>query len=164
MSYLRFGAMILVSGLVMYAVMYLHTYELAHVRFSQTRLWMTVLMVSAMAVVMLGFMRSMYPSARANAAIFAGAIVVFAAALWLLRSQQTVDDVAYMKAMVPHHSIAVLTSRRAQIEDPRVRDLADSIVEAQLSEIAQMNRLIADLERNPPMAGIREAPQGENTR
>lgn len=164
MSYLRFGAMILVSGLVMYAVMYLHTYELAHVRFSQTRLWMTVLMVSAMAVVMLGFMRSMYPSARANAAIFAGAIVVFAAALWLLRSQQTVDDVAYMKAMVPHHSIAVLTSRRAQIEDPRVRDLADSIVEAQLSEIAQMNRLIADLERNSPMAGIREAPQGENAR
>lgn len=164
MSYLRFGAMILVSGLVMYAVMYLHTYELAHVRFSQTRLWMTVLMVSAMAVVMLGFMRSMYPSARANAAIFAGAIVVFAAALWLLRSQQTVDDVAYMKAMVPHHSIAVLTSRRAQIEDPRVRDLADSIVEAQLSEIAQMNRLIADLERNPPVTGILEVPQGENAR
>lgn len=164
MSYLRFGAMILVSGLVMYAVMYLHTYELAHVRFSQTRLWMTVLMVSAMAVVMLGFMRSMYPSARANAAIFAGAIVVFAATLWLLRSQQTVDDVAYMKAMIPHHSIAVLTSRRAQIEDPRVRDLADSIVEAQLSEIARMNRLIADLERNPPVTGIREVPQGENAR
>ncbi|MBX3446951.1 MAG: DUF305 domain-containing protein [Parvibaculaceae bacterium] len=164
MSYLRFGAMILVSGIVMYAVMYLHTYELAHVRFSQTRLWMTILMVSAMALVMLAFMRSMYPSGRANAAIFVGAALVFAAALWFLRSQQTVDDVAYMKAMVPHHSIAVLTSRRAQIEDPRVRDLADSIVETQLSEIALMNRLIADLERNPPMEGVREAPPGETAR
>ncbi|MGE0660993.1 MAG: DUF305 domain-containing protein, partial [Reyranellaceae bacterium] len=78
------------------------------------------------------------------------AIVVFAGALWLVRSQRTVDDVAYMKAMIPHHSIAVLTSNRARIVDPRVRDLADRIIEAQLREIDEMESLIADLEANPP--------------
>lgn len=51
-----------------------------------------------------------------------------------------------MKAMIPHHSIAILTSERAEISDPRVRQLADEIIEAQQREIAEMEALIADLE------------------
>ncbi|MBS5905459.1 MAG: DUF305 domain-containing protein, partial [Acetobacteraceae bacterium] len=74
----------------------------------------------------------------------------FAGALWLVRSQQTVGDVAYMKAMIPHHSIAIMTSERARIRDPRVRQLADSIIEAQVREIGEMKQLIAELEANPP--------------
>ena len=88
-----------------------------------------------------------------NIAILAGAAVVFAGALTLVRSQRTVDDVAYMKAMIPHHSIAIMTSERAQIRDPRVRQLADEIIAAQRREIAEMNALIADLERDPPPRG-----------
>lgn len=91
------------------------------------------------------FMWSMYKNKRANAAILVGSVIVFAGALWLLRSQETVGDVAYMKAMITHHSIAILTSERAQISDPRVRQLADQIIEAQVREIDEMKRLIAEL-------------------
>jgi uncharacterized protein (DUF305 family) len=66
-----------------------------------------------------------------------------------------------MKAMIPHHSIAILTSRRAQIHDPRVRKLADEIIEAQVREIGEMETLIADLERNPVPEGSPDLLPGE---
>ncbi len=149
MSYVRFGAMIATSTVVMFGLMYLNTYAADHVWFSQTRMWMAFLMGATMAVVMLSFMLGMYRDMRLNLAIFAAAVLVFAGSLWLVRSQETVDDVSYMKAMIPHHSIAILTSQRAHIRDPRVRELADSIIEAQVREIGEMKRLIADLESNP---------------
>ncbi|MDZ4047618.1 MAG: DUF305 domain-containing protein [Pseudoxanthomonas sp.] len=144
--YFRFALMLLTSGLLMYGLMYLHTYEMGHVFFSQTRAWMTVIMVAGMAVVMLGFMWGMYKDKRVNVSILGLAVAVFAGSLWLLRSQTTVDDVSYMKAMIPHHSIAILTSKRARIDDPRVRELADEIIAAQEREIAEMKALIDDLE------------------
>lgn len=150
MSYRRFAAMIAVSTVVMYGLMYLNTFSADHVRFSQTRLWMALLMGATMAVVMLGFMWKMYEDRRIKLAIVGGAVAAFGLSLWLVRSQATVDDVSYMKAMIPHHSIAVMTSERARIRDPRVRKLADNILEAQVREIAEMDALIADLERNPP--------------
>ncbi len=158
MSYRRFAAMIAASTVVMFGLMYLNTYALQHVRFSQTRAWMALVMGSSMAVVMLGFMWSMYRGTRTKLAILAGAGVVFALSLWLVRSQQTVSDVSYMKAMIPHHSIAIMTSERAHIRDPRVRSLADEIIEAQVREIAEMERLIADLEANPPPADAPDLP------
>ncbi len=78
--------------------------------------------------------------------VVVAAIAVFAAALWLVRSQASVDQVSYMKAMIPHHSIAILTSERAHISDPRVRRLADGIIETQRREIAEMKALISELE------------------
>ncbi len=149
MSYFRFGAMIATATVVMYGLTYLNSYALDHVWFSQTRLWMALLMGAVMAVIMLGYMLGMYRNHRANVAIVVAAIAVFAGALWLVRSQETVFDIAYMKAMIPHHSIAILTSKRAHIRDPRVRALADQIIEAQVKEIEEMKDLIADLERNP---------------
>lgn len=148
--YPRFAVTIAVSTVVMYGLMYLNTFEGDHVFFSQTRMWMALVMGAVMAALMLVFMWGMYENRRANLAILAGSAVVFAGALWLVRSQATVGDVAYMKAMIPHHSIAVLTSSRAHIKDPRVRKLADGILTAQVREIAEMKALIADLEANPP--------------
>lgn len=156
MSYARFILMVVASSVVMFGLMYLNTYDVAHVRFSQTRVWMAMVMGATMALLMLGFMLRMYKSRAANLAIALGSVAVFAGALWLVRSQETVGDVAYMKAMIPHHSIAVMTSRRAEIHDPRVRQLADEIIESQMREIAEMNRLIAELENNPPP---RDAPE-----
>ncbi|WP_313634122.1 DUF305 domain-containing protein [Massilia timonae] len=126
-SYLRFGTMIAASTVVMFGLMYLNVYESAHIFFSETRLYMALVMGAAMAVVMLGFMLGMYSNNRLNVGIFVGSIVLFAVALWLARSQSTVDDVSWMKAMIPHHSIAILTSERANISDPRVQKLADQI-------------------------------------
>ena len=148
MSYARFAAMIATSTLVMYGLMYLNSYALDHVEFSQTRGWMALLMGAVMAIVMLAFMWGMYRDLRRNLAILAAAMLVFAGSLWLVRSQQTVGDVAYMKAMIPHHSIAIMTSERAHLRDPRVRKLAHDIIVAQRREIAQMKYLIRDIEAN----------------
>jgi hypothetical protein len=137
--------MILTSTVVMFVLMYLNTYIWEHVFFSETRAYMAVLMGATMAFVMLSYMAGMYPSRAANIAIFAGSIVVFGISLWLVRSQVTVSGESYMRAMIPHHSIAIMTSERAQIRDPRVRKLADEIIEAQRREIAEMRYLIADV-------------------
>ncbi len=145
-SYARFAAMIATSTVVMFGLMYLNTYALDHVFFSETRVYMALLMGATMAVIMLGFMLNMYKSRRVNVSIFVGSVAVFALSLWLVRSQTTVADVSYMRAMIPHHSIAILTSERAHISDPRVRELADEIIEAQRREIDEMKQLIKDLE------------------
>lgn len=145
-SYLRFAAMIATSTVVMFGLMYLNTYALDHATWSQTRAWMALLMGAVMAVVMLSFMWNMYANKTVNVGIYLAAAVVFAGSLYLVRSQDTVDDVSYMSAMIPHHSIAILTSERARISDPRVRELADGIIETQKEEIAEMKALIADLE------------------
>jgi hypothetical protein len=160
MSYLRFAAMIGTSTIVMFILMYLNTYESSHVFFSETRAWMAVLMGAAMAIVMLLFMLGMYRSTGINIAILLGSAAVFAGALWLVRSQWSVTGPDYMRAMIPHHSIAILTSERAHIRDPRVRHLADAIIETQRREIAEMRRLLDDLARNPPPADAPDLPPG----
>jgi hypothetical protein len=149
MSYTRFGAMVATSTAIMLGLMYLNTFALDHIYFSQTRAWMALVMGATMAAVMLTFMWGMYQDKRANIAILVGSVAVFAVALWLVRSQETVDDLSYMKAMIPHHSIAILTSERAHIRDPRVRHLADGVIRAQVKEINDMTGLIAELQRRP---------------
>jgi uncharacterized membrane protein len=145
-SYGRFLAMIATSTVVMFGLMYMNTYAFEHVRWSETRAYMALVMAGAMALVMLTYMLGMYKNRTVNIAIYVVSVVILAAALWLVRSQRTVDDVAWMKAMIPHHSIAILTSERAQITDPRVRELADTIISTQRDEIARMEQLIAELE------------------
>ena len=143
--YPNFFGMMAVSFIVMYVVMYLNTYELDHVYFSLTRFYMTCLMIASMAVLMLLFMLKMYKDKKMNTGIIAGSVVLFFGALFLVRSQKTVDDILWMEAMIPHHSIAILTSSRADIKDPRVRKLADDIIEAQKREIGEMQQLIEEL-------------------
>ncbi|MFN3764226.1 MAG: DUF305 domain-containing protein [Aliihoeflea sp.] len=144
--YLRFALMIATSTLVMFGLMYLNTYSTDHVFFSETRAYMALVMGATMSVVMLLFMWQMYSSRAVNVAILLVSAAVFAGSLYLVRSQETIQDVAYMRAMIPHHSIAILTSERAEISDARVRELADEIIRAQRDEIDQMKMLIADIE------------------
>lgn len=143
--YLKFGAMILTSTTVMFVLTYTNAFSIDHVRWSEERFYMALLMGSAMAVVMLGFMWSMYRNRAVNVAIIVAALVVGGSALGLSRSQLLVDDVAYMDGMIPHHSIAILTSMRAHVDDVRVRELADGIIATQQEEIAEMKWLIADI-------------------
>jgi uncharacterized protein (DUF305 family) len=145
MKYARFAALIATSTVVMFGLMYLNVYAVDHVYFSETRAYMALVMGATMAIVMLAFMLGMYANRAANLGIFVGAAAVFAVALYLVRSQDTVEDVAWMKAMIPHHSIAILTSERANITDPRVRKLADQIVASQRREIDEMRSLIQEL-------------------
>ncbi|WP_214874908.1 DUF305 domain-containing protein [Exiguobacterium sp. CH10] len=145
-SYGKFGIMIAVSTFIMYWLMYLNVFQFNHIFYSQTRLYMALIMGSVMAIVMLLFMWGMYKNKTVNFIILGVSALVFSASLWLVRSQTTVDDVSWMKAMIPHHSIAILTSERAEIEDPRVKELSEEIIKAQRREIEEMKQLIKDLE------------------
>ena len=148
-SYKRFFAMIGTSMVAMFFLMYVHSYQiLGHAWFSETRLFMALIMGAAMTAIMLAFMLRMYKNSKVNVAIFIGAGLLLLSAVWLLRSQATVSGVDYMEGMIPHHSIAILTSERAKIKDPRVRDLADKIIEAQRREIKEMEWLIEDIRTN----------------
>ncbi|WP_226036779.1 DUF305 domain-containing protein [Aquibacillus saliphilus] len=144
--YLKFAGMVLTSTIVMFIFKYLSTFQFNHVFFSETRAYMAILMGATMAIIMLIFMRHMLKNRKINIGIVAGSLVVFFLSLFLLRSQTIVDDTDYMEAMIPHHSIALLTSERAEITDPRVRELADEIIKAQRKEIDEMKNLIEDLE------------------
>lgn len=158
MAYSRFFLMISVSTVLMFGLMYLNTHLLSHIFWSETRAYMAIVMGAVMAFVMLAFMLGMYRNRVLNNVIFVGSILVFAGALWLVRSQVTVQDRAYMQAMIPHHSIAILTSSRAEITDPRVRSLADDIIYAQDKEIAEMRYLIADISADGKAAPTGDEP------
>lgn len=144
--YVKFTLMILTSTVVMYIMMYFNTYEWDHVYFSETRAYMALYMGAGMAVIMLAFMSNMYKKTKVNLMIYGLSVLLFAVGIWGVRSQATVDQVDWMQAMIPHHSIAILTSSRADIKDPRVRQLADDIIEAQEREIKEMQALIEELE------------------
>lgn len=144
--YTKFVLMLLGSFIAMYITMYFNTYAIDHVYFSLTRFYMACLGISAMAVIMLLFMLNMYKNKKKNIAIILVSLTLFVSALTLVRTQTPIGDVLYMKAMIPHHSIAILTSKRADIEDPEVRKLADEIIKAQKKEIAEMKAFIKRLE------------------
>ena len=165
-NYKRFMAMVGTSTVIMFGLMYLNTYALDHVMWSETRFWMMFVMGAVMAIVMLLFMWGMYRNTAKNWIIIGVAVVTFAAALFLVRSQETVYDEEWMSAMIPHHSIAIMTSERAHIRDKRVQELANSIITAQRKEIAEMKWLLGDIERNgiaatEEEAAIRPVPEFE---
>lgn len=148
-SYARFFAMIGTAMVAMFILMYSHSYQIFnHAWFSKTRLFMTLIMGGAMMIIMLSFMLRMYSDRKVNAGIFIGGFLILIFGVWLVRSQVTVDEVDYMEGMIPHHSIAILTSERSAIEDPRVRELAEKIIEAQRKEIKEMEWLIEDIREN----------------
>lgn len=146
--YSKFVAMLIASFIAMYITMYLNTYEIDHVYFSLTRFYMTCLGISTMAIIMFVAMRKMYTNRKKNLGIIFGSIALFATALGLVRIQAPiVGDVLWLKAMIPHHSIAILTSERADIQDPEVKQLAKDIIKAQREEIAEMKEMIDRLEK-----------------
>ena len=144
--YVKFTIMILTSTVVMFIMMYFNTYQWDHIYFSETRAYMALYMGAVMAIIMLAFMSNMYKKTKVNLMIYGLSVLLFTVGIWGVRSQATVDQVDWMQAMIPHHSIAILTSSRADIEDPRVQQLADDIIEAQKREIQEMQALIEALE------------------
>ena len=148
-KYLKFFAMIVTSMIAMFLLMYTHSYQIIdHLWFSETRFFMTLIMGGSMIIIMLLFMLSMYKDTKINIAIFSLGVLMIAGGIGLVRSQITVTGTDYMEGMIPHHSIAILTSERAKIEDIRVRKLADEIIKAQRREIMEMEWLINDIKKN----------------
>ena len=148
MGWSRFAAMIATSAIIMFFLMYQLVYSFDHATFSLNRLLASLLMGCVMAAVMLAFMWSMYEGIASKLTVLVGATIAAVALLYVNRSQSLVGDTTFMRAMIPHHSIAINNARRAEISDPRVRQLADQIIASQVREIEEMKLLIADIESN----------------
>lgn len=135
-----------VSFVIMYGVMFLNADIFDHVMLSTTRTYMTILMIAPMAISMMLFMWGMYENKKINYIIIASAVVIFASTLTMLRNQTLIADVQWMKAMIPHHSSAIMVSQKAHLIDPEAQQLAQDIIEAQKREIAQMEAMIERLQ------------------
>jgi hypothetical protein len=146
MGWGKFAAMIAVSTAIMFPLMYQLVYEWDHAMFSLNRLVASLVMGCVMTAVMLVFMWPMYRGMTTKVVVLAAALVGAVALLAVNRSQALIGDTAFMRSMIPHHSIAINNARKATITDPRVRKLADGIIEAQVREIAEMKALIADID------------------
>ena len=148
MSWGKFAAMIATSAFIMFFLMYQLVYSADHALFSLNRAVASLVMGCVMAVVMLAFMWPMYQGMGVKVGVLAGAALMAVILLAVNRGQLLVGDEAFMKAMIPHHSIAINNARKADISDPRVRRLADKIIESQVQEIAEMKLLLVDIDRN----------------
>ncbi|MGQ7794051.1 DUF305 domain-containing protein [Faunimonas sp. B44] len=157
MSWVRLAAMIATSTFIMFFLMYQLVYSFDHAFFSINRFVASLVMGSVMTLVMLGFMWSMYKGTIAKVAVLAFAALAGVGLLYVNRNQLLVDDVRFMRSMIPHHSIAINNARKASISDPRVRELADKIIESQVLEITEMKMLIADIEESG-LRGTTELP------
>jgi hypothetical protein len=158
MGWGRFAGMILASTIVMFFLMYQLVYSFDHATFSINRLLASLIMACVMSIIMLSFMWQMYEGTGLKVAILIAAVVSGGALLYINRAQSLIEDVAFMQAMIPHHSIAVNNARKATISDPRVRDLADAIIQAQIKEIAEMKLLIADIDRSGARGSVALLP------
>lgn len=158
MGWGRFAGMIIVSTVVMFFLMYQLVYSLDHAMFSLNRLMASLIMACAMTIIMLGFMWPVYRGAGLKFGILVLAAVLGAGLLYLNRTQALIGDTSFMRAMIPHHSIAVNNASRATITDPRVRKLADGIIRSQVTEIAEMKLLIRDIEQNGARGAAPLAP------
>ena len=147
-KYLKFALMILTSTVIMYFLMFVNVNEFAHIYLSQTRVYMAILMGAVMAIIMMGFMWKMYDNKKLNAVIMGLSVLLVLGSFGLIQNQVGVDDTAWMRAMIPHHSTAIMTSDRANLTDPRVKKLSEEIIQSQKEEIAEMKKLIEDIEEN----------------
>ncbi|RNI31813.1 DUF305 domain-containing protein [Rufibacter immobilis] len=144
--YKQFLYMLTASFVIMYAVMFLNVDQAEHIYLSVTRVYTTLLMVAPMAVVMLLMMRNMYEDKKLNIVIYTSSAIVFIGALLFLRNQVLVADEQYIKAMIPHHSSAIMVSQKANIKDPELKKLADEIIKSQVKEIAEMKAILKRLD------------------
>ncbi|HPU51237.1 MAG TPA: DUF305 domain-containing protein [Burkholderiaceae bacterium] len=153
MGWGKFAAMIATSVAIMFGLMYQLVYSPDHAYFSVNRLIASLVMGCVMTVVMLAFMWSMYEGKGTKIGVVAIAAIAAVTLLAVNRNQALIQDVRFMKSMIPHHSIAINNARKATITDPRVRKLADGIVDSQLREIAEMKALIEDIAKSGERAG-----------
>lgn len=148
-----FVAMIAASTAIMFPLMYQLVYAFDHLTFSINRLIASLVMACVMTVVMLSFMWTMYQGTAIKITVIAVAGLAGIALLFANRNQVLIDDTSFMRSMIPHHSIAINNARNARLGDPRVRRLADQIIEAQVVEITAMQLLLDDIARNGTRGG-----------
>ena len=142
-AYASLALQTVVSGIIMYLVMFVMIDGLSSFYNNLNMLYMTLMMVAPMVVLMIVAMRHMFPSRAANNALLAGAIIVFLGSFALIRTQTTIGDSAFLRSMIPHHSGAILMCREASLRDPEIKSLCEGIIRSQAQEIGQMRAILA---------------------
>lgn len=142
--YGRLLAMLAISFLAMYALMYAMDDRWDNVYANINQVYMAGLMAAPMPIVELLLMSSMYPNRRRNLLIIIGALLFMAACWFGIRQQAAVSDRQFIRSMIPHHAGAILMCRRNALENPALQRLCGDIVESQESEIAQMKALLEE--------------------
>lgn len=131
-----------VSLIVMYLLTMAFVDEWDHYHLNLSNLYMAILMVAPMGLIMLFVMRSMFPDSRLNLVLIVGFVALFFLAFWLGRTQAFVGNDQFLRAMIPHHSRAILVCENASITDPEIQQLCQQIVETQKEEIGIMNQML----------------------
>jgi FtsH-binding integral membrane protein len=142
-AYASLALQTVISGIVMYLVMFVMIDSLSSFYNNLNMVYMTLMMLAPMVVLMILAMRHMFPSRAANNALLVGAVLVFVGAFALIRTQTTIGDAAFLRSMIPHHSGAILMCREASIRDPEIRTLCAGIIRSQAQEIDRMKAMLA---------------------
>jgi amino acid transporter len=144
-NYKKLSLMLTISFVIMYTVMFFNVDRFDHIYLNLNRTYMSLLMVTPMAVIMMLIMSSMFMNKKLNIIFITGSILLFILSFIGLRDQSFVGDKNYMQGMIPHHSSAILVSKAAVIEDPELQELAKEIIRSQEEEIAQMKKILERL-------------------
>jgi uncharacterized protein (DUF305 family) len=144
-AYVSLAAQTVVSGIIMYFVMFVMIDSLGSFYNNLNMFYMTLMMVAPMVVAMILAMRHMFPSRAANNALIIGSIAVFFGSFALIRTQTTIGDRAFTRSMIPHHSGAILMCQEASLTDPELKALCGEIIAGQRREIDQMKAILPRL-------------------
>jgi len=142
-SYARLGIALAISLVLMFLLTMSMVDVWDHFMLNESNFYMVVIMVAPMGIVMLLVMWGMFPNRTLNFALLGAFAVLFVGALWLGRSEAFIGDAGFLRSMIPHHSRAILVCQEVDLTDPEIIRLCDQIIEAQRSEIEQMQRIMA---------------------
>lgn len=140
--YKNFAIELLIDSIIMFFVMYSMVAFAKHVYLNSNNVYMTLMMVAPMALIMLVSMRHMYQNKKLNLVLMVGFAAIFIASTYAMRTQAGVGNAQFLRAMIPHHSGALLMCREANITDPEIIALCKQIEESQTKEIAQMEQIL----------------------
>lgn len=142
-SYRSLAFQTLISGVIMYVVMFVMIDRIDSFYNNLNMFYMTLMMIAPMVVLMILAMRDMFPSKALNAALLVGSVAIFFGSFALIRTQTTIGDTAFLRSMIPHHSGAILMCEQASLRDPELVSLCGEIIKSQREEIAQMKAMLA---------------------
>jgi uncharacterized protein (DUF305 family) len=131
------------SAVIMYLVMFTMIDSTGEFYNNIDNVYMTLMMVSPMAILMLLMMGSMYRNRALNLVLYAAFAAIFILSFVGMRTQALVGDDQFLRAMIPHHSGAILMCREARISDPEIAALCARIRQSQKEEIDQMKAVLA---------------------
>ncbi len=146
--YMMLGLNLALSFVIMYFVMFAMIWSFADFFNNSNMFYMALAMASPMGILMLLMMGMMYQNQRLNVVLYAAFALIFVLSFWAIRVQGLVGDRQFARAMIPHHSGAILMCERASIRDPELKAICfkpNGIIESQVREIDQMKAILERL-------------------